>query len=86
MAAGGVRDFVREGDEGLLVASDREMAQLTARLLTSSRLRVMQEHNRVTDPRLSWPMVVDRSLDVYDRAVGVAARVRGARARQPVAR
>jgi glycosyltransferase involved in cell wall biosynthesis len=86
MAAGGVRDFVRDGEEGLLVASDREMAQVTARLLMSSRLRVMQEHNRVSDPRLSWPVVVDRSLDVYDRAVGVAARVRGARARQPVAR
>jgi glycosyltransferase involved in cell wall biosynthesis len=68
MARGGVGEFIRDGVEGFLVGSDGEMARVSAELLGSDRLRVMQEHNRTSDPRMTWPQVVSASLDLYARA------------------
>jgi glycosyltransferase involved in cell wall biosynthesis len=68
MAGGGVGEFIRHGQEGFLVHSDDEMVQVTADLLSSSRLRTMQEHNRLSAPDMTWPRVVGLSLDLYRRA------------------
>jgi glycosyltransferase involved in cell wall biosynthesis len=68
MASGGVGEFVCDGVEGFLVRDDLEMAEVTAGLLSSSRLRVVQDHNRTTRPALDWPETVERSLEVYHRA------------------
>jgi glycosyltransferase involved in cell wall biosynthesis len=66
MASGGVGEFVRPGIEGYLVDSDRAMAEVTAGLLTSPlRLRKIQEHNRFTDPSMTWASVVAAHLRTY---------------------
>ena len=68
MAKGGVGEFIRDGQEGLLVQSDAEMVTATADLLLSGRLAAMQEHNRSSQPDLAWPRMVALSLDLYVRA------------------
>jgi glycosyltransferase involved in cell wall biosynthesis len=85
MAAGGVREFVRDGVEGYLVDSDAAMAEVTARLLTSPQLRRMQEHNRTTAPELEWESLVSGCLELYGRAAVIAGG-RPARTRVPAAR
>jgi glycosyltransferase involved in cell wall biosynthesis len=66
MASGGVGEFVRHGVEGFLVDSDEAMARVTADLLADpARLRQLQEHNRTTDPGMTWDAVVGRHLQVY---------------------
>jgi glycosyltransferase involved in cell wall biosynthesis len=82
MARGGVGEFVRHGREGFLVASDAEMAQVTAALLRSVRLRVMQKHNRTSMPDLTWSKIVTLSEGLYRRAGAPAPRrlaLRGSR-------
>jgi glycosyltransferase involved in cell wall biosynthesis len=66
MASGGVGEFVRHGVEGFLVDSDDAMARVTADLLADPAwLRQLQEHNRTTDPGMTWDAVVARHLQVY---------------------
>jgi glycosyltransferase involved in cell wall biosynthesis len=66
MASGGVGEFVRQGVEGFLVNSDRAMADVTAELLMSPlRLRKIQEHNRFTEPSMTWSSVVAAHLRAY---------------------
>jgi glycosyltransferase involved in cell wall biosynthesis len=66
MASGGVGEFVREGREGYLVGSHQEMAAVTADLLTDlPRLRKFQDHNRSTDPAMTWPAVIDQHVALY---------------------
>jgi glycosyltransferase involved in cell wall biosynthesis len=66
MASGGVGEFVRHGVEGFLVDSDDAMARVTADLLADpAGLRQVQEHNRTSDPGMTWAAVVDRHLQVY---------------------
>lgn len=77
MASGGVGEFVRDGVEGFLVGSDAEMARVTARLLTSSLIRGLQEHNRTTRPALDWPETVERTLSLYHRASVLAGVATG---------
>lgn len=68
MASGGVGEFVRPGVEGFLVDSDRAMAAATVGLLTDpSLLRRIQDHNRHTDPAMTWDAVVDRHVGAYGR-------------------
>lgn len=67
MASGGVGEFVCPGREGLLVDGDRAMATATTELLTDrSMLRRIQDHNRLTDPVMTWDAVVDQHLCAYD--------------------
>jgi phosphatidylinositol alpha 1,6-mannosyltransferase len=68
MANSGVEEFIRTGESGFLVHSDAEMASVTAQLVESPELRVMQEHNRCTMPDLDWDRVVGQSLDLYRQA------------------
>ena len=66
MTSGGVGEFVRPGIEGFLVDNDRAMARTTAQLLTTrSLLRRIQDHNRLTDPVMTWDAVVDQHLRAY---------------------
>ena len=68
MASGGVGEFVRPGVEGFLVGNDREMAAATVGLLTDPSLLLrIQDHNRHTDPAMTWDTVVDRHLSAYAR-------------------
>ena len=69
MAAGGVGEFVREGVEGHLVASDRAMATATADLVTDvARRAAMAAHNRATPPPMAWDDVVRRCTEHYHLA------------------
>jgi glycosyltransferase involved in cell wall biosynthesis len=79
MASGGVGEFVQDGLEGFLVRSDPQMAQVTAALLVSPGLRSMQEHNRVSVPAMSWPLVVAQAEELYARAGAPAGSRRGLR-------
>ena len=66
MASGGIGEFVRPGVEGFLVDSDQEMAAVTASLLRDPvRLREIQEHNRCSDPVMTWDAVVASHLSAY---------------------
>ena len=70
MASGGVGEFIRPGIEGFLVDSDREMASVAAELLgDAGRLRAVQEHNRSTDPLMTWSAVLDKHVLAYRRAL-----------------
>jgi glycosyltransferase involved in cell wall biosynthesis len=69
MRVGGVGEFVEHGREGLLVGSDAEMAEATARLLTSpERLQAMREHNRLIEPTTNWAHVLEVTHAAYRRA------------------
>jgi glycogen synthase len=69
-AGTGVEDFVLDGVNGLVAASDRAMAVATAELVTDGRLRArLSAHNRDTPPAQDWPAVVDHALAEYARAV-----------------
>jgi hypothetical protein len=50
------------------------MARATADLLLSPRLPAMQEHNRRSIPEMTWPNVVGRSLQLYQKAGATAAQ------------
>ncbi|GAB2614181.1 glycosyltransferase family 4 protein [Kribbella endophytica] len=74
MASGGVGEFIRPGIEGFLVDSDREMASVAAELLgDAGRLRAVQEHNRSTDPLMTWSAVLGEHLRTYRRALAQPA-------------
>ncbi|GAB2935550.1 glycosyltransferase family 4 protein [Rhodococcus aerolatus] len=72
MAVGGVGEFVRDGVEGFLVGSYREMAEATARLAThAGALRAMSEHNLGTPPPMGWDDVVARCDEHYALATAL---------------
>jgi hypothetical protein len=74
MASGGVGEFIRHGVEGYLVDSDLEMAEITAALLTDSPLlRRLQQHNRATDPAMTWDHVIPQHLTTYRTQVSLSA-------------
>jgi glycosyltransferase involved in cell wall biosynthesis len=79
MRSGGVRDFVRDGVEGVLADDDDEMAQALADLAADAprRLRIAA-HNASVAPQADWPVVVDD----FDRVYAAAAE----RANAPSAR
>jgi len=68
-AISGVRDFVRDGREGLLATSDEHMAGCITRLAACAPLRArIAEHNRRTAPAMGWPEVLQRCQELYDSA------------------
>lgn len=72
-SCGGVREFVRDGEEGYLVRTDAEMAAVTARLLTNpERLRAIREHNAATVPEMTWEHMLARSMAHYEAAADIA--------------
>jgi glycosyltransferase involved in cell wall biosynthesis len=70
MSQGGAGEFVHDGVEGFLVEDDEEMAVAAALLLNNpDALRRMKEHNRRTQPPMTWSAVVAQNLAAY-RAAG----------------
>ncbi|TDW21870.1 glycosyltransferase family 4 protein [Kribbella kalugense] len=73
MASGGVGEFVRPGIEGYLVESDTEMARTVAELLSDTDvLTRIQQHNRLTDPLMTWDHVIARHLVTYATRIAFA--------------
>ncbi len=69
----GLADFIEDGLNGLLCASDIEMAAALVRLVDDAALRRrMSEHNRTVDHGMSWT----NSLDIHE---GIYSRTRGVR-------
>jgi glycosyltransferase involved in cell wall biosynthesis len=67
----GLRDFIRTGVEGLLVASDAEMVVALRRLVEDAALRRrMSEHNRSVVTTMTWASSLERHARVYNRAAG----------------
>lgn len=71
-AIDGFRQVVTDGTEGLLVpkGDDGRMATALARLLDRPELRrSMGQAGRASAERYAWPLIADRVLDVYQRAL-----------------
>lgn len=77
-AVSGIREFVHDGQEGLLAGSDVEMVDALVRLCTDAELRAcIAAHNRETEPDMAWPRVLKRTEEEYLRAIAITARHRG---------
>lgn len=75
MRDGGVRDFVRDRVEGLLVDDDDAMADALAVLVTDAGRRSrIAHHNRTVAPHADWPMVVAAFERVYATAAELTGR------------
>jgi glycosyltransferase involved in cell wall biosynthesis len=70
MASGGVRDFVRDGVEGLLCGDDDEMVAAMARLVVDEPLRRrMTAYNTRVAPLMDWHVALghlDRAYELAD--------------------
>ena len=83
MRGGGVRDFVRDGVEGVLADGDPEMGRAMAALAVDDAGRGrIAAYNRAVPPTADWPLVVDDFDRVYAAAYDLA---RSARLRPRVA-
>jgi glycosyltransferase involved in cell wall biosynthesis len=69
----GVREFVRDGVEGVLAASDGDLAAALARLAASPAERQrIAAHNRRVAPAVTWERVLARAEEEYQRATRIA--------------
>ena len=81
MLAGGARDFIVRGVDGLLVRDEPELARAISRVALEAPLReYMAAHNRAVPPDFDWPDVADLHLRYYGEAA--ALRDRAPRASQ----
>jgi glycosyltransferase involved in cell wall biosynthesis/uncharacterized membrane protein YbhN (UPF0104 family) len=68
---GGVREFVRDRVDGMLVDSDAEMVVALADLVEDRAMRErIANHNRAVPPPFDWSDVLDRTSTLYRRAAG----------------
>jgi glycosyltransferase involved in cell wall biosynthesis len=67
----GLSDFIRDGEGGVLVGSDREMAQVLARMATERTHESVPRSSSLD--AFSWPAVVERHRELYEQA-GAASR------------
>lgn len=82
MIAGGARDFIVRGVDGLLIRDEHEMARAISRLAIEGPFReYLSAHNRAVAPDFDWPDVADLHLKYYGAAA--ALRDRTPRASQP---
>jgi glycosyltransferase involved in cell wall biosynthesis len=66
----GVREFIRDRVDGILVGNDAEMAVAVAELVVDDALRErIAAHNRDRAPDADWADVLDRTIDLYRAAV-----------------
>ena len=73
MLAGGARDFIQQGVDGLLAGDERELSRSIARLALDAPFRAyVSAHNRVTPPAYDWAEVAL----MHERAYGAAAALR----------
>lgn len=65
----GVREFVRDRVDGLLVDGDPEMTVTLADLVRDEALRTqITSHNRVVSPPFDWADALDRTSELYEVA------------------
>jgi glycosyltransferase involved in cell wall biosynthesis len=82
MLAGGARDFIVRGVDGILVRDEQEMARAISRLAIESPFRAyVAAHNRAVPPVFDWPDVAALHLKYYGEAA--ALRDRTPRTSQP---
>lgn len=82
MLAGGARDFIVRGVDGILVRDEPELTRAIARLAIESPFRAyIAAHNRAVAPAFDWPDVAALHLKYYSEAA--ALRERMPRASQP---
>ncbi len=68
----GLADFIEDGLDGLLCASDTEMAAALVSLVDDVALRRrMSEHNRTVEHGMSWTNSLDTHEGIYSRTRGV---------------
>jgi glycogen synthase len=68
----GVREFIRDGAEGLLTDDDDDMVAAIVRLATDPALRQrIADYNRTTRAVQDWPFVVQRADEEYARAARI---------------
>jgi glycosyltransferase involved in cell wall biosynthesis len=73
-ADGGVAEFIKHGHEGLLAADDAELAQCIALLANDpARRAAIADHNRATDPCISWGDTLARAEAAYATASDLMA-------------
>lgn len=81
MLAGGARDFIQQGVDGLLARDEEELSRSIARLALDGPFRdYVSAHNRATPPIYDWPRVAALHERAYDAAS--ALRAGAARANQ----
>lgn len=69
LAASGLSEFVTDGEEGWLAASDAELVLRLRNLVEDVQLRrAVSEHNRCTPSVLTWPHALARADTAYVRA------------------
>jgi glycosyltransferase involved in cell wall biosynthesis len=80
MASGGVREFVRDGVEGILCRDDEDMVAAMTRLVVDESLRRrMTAYNTRVAPDMDWNL----SLEQLGRAYALAADLAGIDDRRP---
>ena len=81
-SSGGVREFVRDGVEGLLCDTDEDMVQALVRLASDETLRRrIADHNRTEACPVDWSRVLESTDAAYARALhGSSTRSRLAEA------
>lgn len=68
-SATGIRDFVEDGDGGLLTGADGDMVRAITRLASDGELRAsMAMHNRAVPPKVTWSDVLPRCDALYQSA------------------
>ncbi|WP_131743209.1 glycosyltransferase family 4 protein, partial [Actinomadura roseirufa] len=67
---GGIREFVRDGQEGILADSDHAMVDAIVRLASDQELRSrIATYSRTVPPPVTWPDVLRRTEEMYDLAI-----------------
>jgi phosphatidylinositol alpha 1,6-mannosyltransferase len=75
MSQGGAGEFIRDGDEGFLVADDAGMVDRLVSLASDRALREgIRRHNSSTVPPMAWPSVLAQHEQVYFGAIARAVR------------
>jgi glycosyltransferase involved in cell wall biosynthesis len=68
----GIREFVANGQEGLLAQSDRDLVDQLLRLIRDPALRQrIAAHNREVPAAVDWAEVVHANVAVYRRAIAL---------------
>jgi glycosyltransferase involved in cell wall biosynthesis len=73
----GLSDFIRDGEGGVLVGSDREMARVLAGMATDRTHESVPRSSSLQT--FSWPAVVERHRELYEEAGAASRTGRGRR-------
>lgn len=83
MNYGGVRDFIRHGQEGFLAKNDLEFVRYISKVIQDDELRKrMTQSSRESTEQFSWKKIIDAHLSIYELA---AEKMKSLRSSQKVA-